>query len=137
MLMLAVVLSREARRASRRLEISLSATKAVNQSLEDAVAERTEHLMAAHEELRHSASVLQSTFNSIAEAVLVIDSKGAVILSNPAAARLLHYRANMTGDQFRAQNIPYRTDGPTKLAQHQPPAGPAMPREPFPRPEVL
>ncbi len=136
-LMLAVVLIREARRASRRLEISLSATKAVNQSLEAAVAERTEHLTAAHEELRHSASVLQSTFNSIAEAVLVIDSKGAVILSNPAAARLLHYRANMTVDQLRAQNIPYRTDGSTKLAEHEAPAVRAMRGEQFDGLEVI
>ena len=38
-LMLAAILIREARRASRRLETSLSATKAANQSLEAAVAE--------------------------------------------------------------------------------------------------
>ncbi len=73
-LMLAFILMREARRSNQKLETSLNASKAENVTLEAAVAERTEHLLAAHEEVRRSASVLQSTFNSMAEAVLVIDT---------------------------------------------------------------
>jgi len=136
-LMLAVILIREAHRGSRELQTSLRATRAANESLEAAVAERTEHLLAAHEEVRHSASVLQSTFNSIAEAVLVIDSRGTIILSNPAAERLLHYRPDMTVDQLRAQNIPYRTDGSMKLADNETPAVRAMRGEQFGGEEVI
>jgi PAS domain S-box-containing protein len=110
-LLLVAMLMREARRANHELETSLSATKAANEALEATVAERTEHLLAAHEDLRHSASVLQSTFNSMAEAVLVIDSKGAVLLSNAAAGPLLHYRPGMTMDDLRAQSVPRRADG--------------------------
>jgi PAS domain S-box-containing protein len=136
-LMLVAMLMREARLANRQLESSLSATRAVNESLEAAVVDRTEHLLVAHEELRHSASVLQSTFNSIAEAVIVIDSTGAIILSNPASERLLHYRAGMTVDQLRAQNIPYRTDGSTRLTGHEAPAVRAMRGEQFGGLEVI
>jgi CHASE3 domain sensor protein len=50
-LLLAAILIRDVRRSSRTLQSSLSASKAVNESLEAAVAERTEHLLAAHEEL--------------------------------------------------------------------------------------
>ena len=66
------------RRSSRELEESLTASKATNEALEAAVAERTEHLVQAHEDLRHSTEVMQSTFHSMAEAVLVIDTKGKV-----------------------------------------------------------
>ena len=44
------------------------------------------------QELRHSAAVLQSTFHSMAEAVLVIDTKGEILLANPAAEKMLRYR---------------------------------------------
>jgi PAS domain S-box-containing protein len=136
-LMIAVILIRETRRANRQLERSLSVVKAANLSLEAAIVDRTEHLLATHEELRHSASVLQSTFNSIAEAVIVIDSTGAIILSNPAAERLLHYQAGMTVDELRAQNIPYRADGATRLAAHEAPAVRAMRGEQFGGLEVI
>jgi len=42
-------------------------------------------LLAAHEKLRHSASIQTCTFASMAEAVLVVDSAGEIVLSNSAA----------------------------------------------------
>jgi PAS domain S-box-containing protein len=114
-LILAVILMREGRRSSRKLEHALCATKAANESLEAAVAERTEHLLAAHEKLRHSASVLESTFVSMAEAVLVVDNAGEIVLSNSAAERLLHYCPGMTIAELRAQNVTYKSDGLTQL----------------------
>jgi PAS domain S-box-containing protein len=93
----------------------LRATKAANESLEAAVAERTEHLLAAHEKLRHSASVLESTFVSMAEAVLVVDNAGEIVRSNSAAERLLHYCPGMTIAELRAQNVTYKADGLTLL----------------------
>jgi CHASE3 domain sensor protein len=97
-LLLVAMLLRESHRANHELASSLSATKATNLSLEAAVAERTEHLQAAHEQLHDTASVLQSTFNSMAEAVLVIDTKGRVVLWNPAAGR----RSLPGWDDYRA-----------------------------------
>jgi PAS domain S-box-containing protein len=105
----------EARHSSRKLEDGLRATKTENQSLEAAVAERTERLCAAHEKLSQSTSVLNSMFASMAEAVLVVDNAGELVLSNAAAERLLHCRAGMTIVQLRAQNVTYKPDGLTQL----------------------
>ena len=118
-LILAVILMREGRRSSRKLEHALRATKAANESLEAAVAERTEHLLAAHEKLRHSASVLESTFVSMAEAVLVVDNAGEIVRSNSAAERLLHYCPGMTIAELRAQNVTYKADGLTLLPSEE------------------
>ena len=78
---LAALLTRGAYQANRALANSLSATKAANQSLEAEVAVRGEHLGATQ-------SVLENTFTSIAEAVLVIDTKDRVLLSGMTAADL-------------------------------------------------
>ena len=118
-LILAVILMREGRRSSRKLEHALRATKAANEALEAAVAERTEHLLAAHEKLRHSASVLESTFVSMAEAVLVVDNAGEIVRSNSAAERLLHYCPGMTIAELRAQNVTYKADGLTLLPSEE------------------
>ena len=48
--------------------------------------------MVAHEALRQSTTVLESTFHSMAEAVLVIDANGKILLSNPAAEKMLRYK---------------------------------------------
>ena len=49
-----------------------------------------------------SSSVMESTFRSMAEAVLVIDSKGEVLLSNPAAEKMLRYRHGMNIVKLRS-----------------------------------
>jgi signal transduction histidine kinase/CHASE3 domain sensor protein/CheY-like chemotaxis protein len=136
-LMLAVILIREDRRARHKLENSLSATKAEKESLEAAVAERTEHLLAAHEELRRSASVLQSTFNSMAEGVLVIDTKGAVVLSNAAADQMLRYREGMTVNHLRKLSVVYQSDGSTPLPPGEMPAARALRGEQFDGKEII
>src|ERR1700761_477258 len=114
-LLLAGLLIRSHRRSSQELNSSLIASRAENETLEAAVAERTETLLAAHEELRHSASILQSTFNGMAEAVLVIDTKGTVVLSNAAAARMLRYQQGMTVHNLRAMSAVYGADGATPM----------------------
>ena len=134
-LLLVAILMRNARRTNRELETSLSATKAANETLEAAVAERTEHLLAAHEDLRHSTSVLQSTFNSMAEAVLVIDSKRAIVLANPAAGPLLHYRPGMTIDDLKMQSVPRRVDG-SALPDDEMPATRVLRGEQFDEEEI-
>jgi PAS domain S-box-containing protein len=112
---LAAFLMREGRRSSRKLEHALRAKKAKNVSLEAAVAERTEHLLTAHKELCQSTSILNSTFASMAEAVLVVDTAGEIVLANSAAERLLHYCPGMTMARLREQNVTYKSDGLTQL----------------------
>jgi signal transduction histidine kinase len=136
-LMIAVILIGKTRRSSRILVNSLTATKAANETLEAAVAERTEHLLAAHEEVRHSASVLQNTFNSMAEAVLVIDTTGAVVLSNAAAERLVPFRPGMNVDQLRAASPLYQTDGSTPVPANEMPATLALRGEQFDGKELI
>jgi PAS domain S-box-containing protein len=115
-LLLGALLVAEARRARRVLETSLSATQAAKASLEGAIAERTAHLVAANERLRHSTSVLQGSFNSMAEAVLVVDTKGEVVLTNPAGERILRYKPGMTLEALRALSTVYQSDGTTPIA---------------------
>jgi len=136
-LLLATVLIREARRSSRLLETSLRATEAVNQTLEAAVDERAAHLLAAHEEVRNSAVILRSTFQSMAEGVLVIDAQGEVLLSNPAAERLLGYRRGMSAAELRAHNRVYHTDAVTELPAAERPADRALRGERFEGHEVV
>ena len=130
-LLLAGVLIREAGRSRRELAASLRATRATNLSLEAAVAERTEHLVAAHEELRRSSSVMESTFRSMAEAVLVIDRNGEVLLSNPAAGKMLRYRPGMNVAKLRALSTVFHADGVTPLAIEDLPAARALRGEEF------
>jgi PAS domain S-box-containing protein len=130
-LIVAIALMLATRRSSRALQDSLSATKATNLSLEAAVAERTAHLVAAHEELRRSTSVVESTFQSMAEAVLVIDTKGAIVLSNPAAEKMLRYRPGMTVDALRALSTVFHADGVTPFSVDEMPAARALRGEQF------
>jgi PAS domain S-box-containing protein len=136
-LVLAGVMIREARRSSREMETSLRATEAANQTLEAAVAERTRHLVAAHEDLRHSTAVLQNTFNSMAEAVLVMDADGAIALSNAGAERMLRYRPGMTVVELRKQNTLYRADGATLLSPDEIPTARVLRGEEFDGQEIV
>jgi len=136
-LILAAILMREGRRSSRKLQHALDGAKAANESLEASVAERTEHLLAAHVKLRHSTSVLNSTFASMAEAVLVFDNAGEIILSNSAAERLLHYCPNMTIAQLSAQNTTYKSDGSTLLPSEEGPTTRILRGEQFDALEII
>src|SRR5439155_16843732 len=88
-------------------------------------------LVAAHDELRLSAAVLRSTFHSMAEAVLVIDTKGEVLLSNPAAESMLRYRPGMTVELLRSLSTVFHADGVTPLPVHDMPAARALRGEAF------
>ena len=136
-LILATMLTLSARRARRQLQDLLTATQATNEALEAAVAERTEHLVAAHDELRLSAAVLRSTFHSMAEAVLVIDTKGEILLSNPAAEKMLRVRSGMTVELLRSLSTVFHADGVTPLLIHDMPASRALRGEAFDATEIV
>jgi PAS domain S-box-containing protein len=132
-LLLVVVLIRE----GRLLQSLLTASKAANQSLEAAVAERTEHLLAAQEEMRLSTAVLKNTVHSMAEAVLVIDPKGEIVLSNPAAERMLRYKPGMNVGDLRALSTVFHTDGTTPLQLEDLPAPRVLRGEEFDEQEII
>ncbi|MCC8951103.1 response regulator, partial [Bradyrhizobium sp. Arg62] len=130
-LLLAIALTVTARRASRELQGALSATKATNLSLEGKVADRTKDLGAALEELRRSTSVMETTFRTMAEAVLVIDSAGTVLLSNPAAEKMLRYKPGMTVRQLRAMSNVFQSDGVTPMQADDMPSARTLRGEEF------
>ena len=121
-LLLVAMLLRESQRTTGQLKSSLHETQAAKEALEAAVAERTEHLVTAHDELRLSVNVLQSTFRSMAEAVLVIDAEGNVLLSNPAAERILLHRTGMNLRNLRALSDVFHADGVTPLKRDELPS---------------
>ncbi len=114
-LLLVALVMRESRRATVQLQSTLSETSAAKDALAAAVADRTQHLVTAHDELRLSVNVLQSTFDSMAEAVLVIDADGNVLLSNPAAGRMLLHRTGMNLRNLRALSDVFHGDGVTPM----------------------
>jgi len=136
-LLLVVMVMRESRRTEVALKSTLLETTAAKELLEAAVAERTEHLVAAHDELRLSVNVLQSTFHSMAEAVLVIDAEGTVLLSNPAAERMLLHRTGMNLGNLRALSDVYRGDGVTPLKPDELPSARVLRGEQFEAMEMI
>ena len=136
-LLLLVMVMRESRRTEVALKSTLLETTAAKEQLEAAVAERTEHLVAAHDELRLSVNVLQSTFHSMAEAVLVIDAEGTVLLSNPAAERMLLHRTGMNLSNLRALSDVYHGDGVTPLKPDELPSARVLRGEQFEAMEMI
>ena len=124
-------------REGRELKTSLNASEAANLSLEAAVAERTEHLLAAHEGLSRSESVLKNTFQSMAEAVLVIDPVGEVLLSNPAAEKMLRYKPGMNVQGLRSLSHVFHPDGTTPMLPQDMPATRALRGEQFDEQEII
>ncbi len=124
-------------REGRQLKTSLHASEAAKHSLEAAAAERTEHLLAAHEELRLSTSVLKNTFQSMAEAVLVIDPRGEVLLSNPAAERMLLYKPGMNVQSLRAGGTVFQSDGITPVTSDEMPTARALRGEQLDEHEIV
>jgi signal transduction histidine kinase/CHASE3 domain sensor protein/CheY-like chemotaxis protein len=136
-LLLASLLVLESRRSSRALQESLATTRATNASLEAEVAERTQHLVAAHEELRRSTAVMETTFHSMAEAVLVLDTKGEVVLSNAAAEKMLRYRPGTTVELLRSLSHVFHADGVTPMEVGEMPGARALSGEQFDNMEIV
>jgi signal transduction histidine kinase/CHASE3 domain sensor protein/ActR/RegA family two-component response regulator len=136
-LLLAAILTREGLRSRRQQADRQRAAESTNETLEVAVAERTEHLRAAHEKLHHSTSVLNGTFASLAETVVVIDIDGRIVLANLAAERLLHYCPGMTIAQLQAKNVTYKPDGLTRLTSEETPTARVLSGEEFDGVEII
>jgi PAS domain S-box-containing protein len=129
-LMLAAALMRGVQLSTRTLANSLSVSKAARDSLEVEVAVQEGHLGAAQ-------SLLETTFNSIAEAVLVIDTEGRVVLSNAAAERLLGHWPGMTLADLWVANAFYHPDGVTPLGLEERPSTVVLAGEAIERKEMV
>jgi signal transduction histidine kinase/CHASE3 domain sensor protein/CheY-like chemotaxis protein len=136
-LLLVTLLMRETQRTKVELQSSLHETKAARDVLEAAVAERTSHLVTAHDELRLSVNVLQSTFRSMAEAVLVIDKHSEVLLSNPAAERMLLHRVGGNLQSLRSLSEVFHGDGVTPLKPEELPSVRVLRGEEFEQLEMI
>jgi PAS domain S-box-containing protein len=75
--------------------------------------------------------VMESTFHSMAEAVLVIDTRGEVVLSNPAAKRMLRYSPGMNVTKLRSLSNLFHADGVTPLTVDDLPAARSLRGEEF------
>jgi PAS domain S-box-containing protein len=129
-LILGAFLVRGAYLSNRALVVSLSVFRAAKESLEVEVAVQEQHLGTAQ-------SVLETTFNSVAEAVLVIDTDGGVVLSNPAAERMLGYRPGMSVADLWAVNTFCQTDGVTPVPHEDKTSTAALAGKPTDRKEVV
>ena len=109
------------RRSMREREIAMRALEQANVGLESTVAERTDHLRVAIERASQIAEILNSTFMSMADAVVVADADGRITLSNPAADRLLGPREHIGSDEWRKNHPLYLTDGITPFPAFETP----------------
>jgi PAS domain S-box-containing protein len=115
----------------------LRASRSRRRELEATVASQSEHLVSAHEEVRYSAAVLRSTFDSMAEAVLVISPDGEILLSNPAARTMLRFEPGMNVDDLRALSTVCDSDGTTQLRRDELPAQRVLWGEAFAEQEIV
>jgi len=135
--LLAAILIRDSRHSSDELQSSLRDKEGENERLEAAVADRTRHLVAAQEQLLRSASAIKSMFVGMAEAALVLEADGTIMLANSAAESLLGYRPGMTLAQLKSQIVVYRADGTTIVAPDDFPVSRALRGEQFAQHEVV
>jgi len=137
LLMMAAYLIRRAYLADRALRSSLSRSRAEASALEAQAAAQTLHLSLAHAEARHSESILNSTFNTMAEGVLVVDRAGTIVLSNPAAVRMFQLHPGNTLDDIKTQNSFVERDGTTLISPSELPTARTLSGLTFDRREVV
>ncbi|WP_315774616.1 MULTISPECIES: CHASE3 domain-containing protein [unclassified Bradyrhizobium] len=137
LLIIAFYLIRRTYLHDRALRASLVRSEAEAISLAEKAEQQHLDLIAAHERLRHSADILQSTFNSMAEGVLVIDAADTVVFSNPAVEHLLGYSPGKNLTDVRAHLRVYESDGVTPVAAHDLPTPRALRGESFDRRELI
>lgn len=75
--------------SARNMEQALREVRAINKELDQRVADRTRELSEALTRESEQASQRQAILQGIADGVMVMDTRGMVILTNPALIRLL------------------------------------------------
>ncbi|MGJ5208726.1 CHASE3 domain-containing protein [Bradyrhizobium sp. HKCCYLR20261] len=137
LLLIAAYLVRRAYLSDRALRSSLSRSQAVATSLEAQALQQRGDLAAAYDELRRSSAILESTFNSMAEGVLVIDPGGTILLSNQAVGQFLGTDVGKTFAEMVVENLFYESDGVTQIPNDELPIARALLGLSFDRREVV
>src|SRR5262249_10330411 len=70
----------------------------------------------AEDAIRHNAEILTATIPSMADAVLVTDEDGRVIIANPAARSLFGDRTDVGSEDWARTYHRFRADGVTPFA---------------------
>jgi PAS domain S-box-containing protein len=125
------------RRSMREREAAMRALALTNVGLETTVTERTEHLRSATEQVGRIADILNSTFMSMADAVIVADADGRITLSNPAADLLFGPRELIGTDRWRSEYSLYLDDGVTPFPTEETPLRRTLRGEPVDSVEVV
>jgi PAS domain S-box-containing protein len=136
-LAIAAYLIRSDYRSNRALRTSLSRSRAETSSLEARAQQQEHHLVAAYENLRHSSDILESTFNSMSEGVLVIEPDGEIVRSNETITRFLGTRPGKTFAEMKVENRFFESDGATPIADSELPIARTLRGEAFDRKEVV
>ncbi|CCD86450.1 putative sensor histidine kinase with a CHASE3 and a response regulator receiver domain; signal peptide [Bradyrhizobium sp. ORS 285] len=136
-LAIAAYLVRRAYLSDRALRTSLTRSQATATSLEAQALQQRGDLAAAYDELRRSSAILETTFNSMAEGVLVVDPEGTIMLSNQAAGHFLGTAVGKTFGEMLAANRFYESDAVTRIDDQDLPIARALRGLSFDRREVV
>jgi two-component system sensor histidine kinase/response regulator len=100
-----------------RLVESESGLRRLNEELEQRVAERTADLTAAGEEVKKSEALFRSLLESSADAIVLADEQGRIILTNAECSRVFGYgRHDLVGQPVEVL-IPARFEGHDRLRE--------------------
>ena len=114
------------RRSHNERQAALAALEDSHARLEATVRERTLHLQLANEEMHRSAAILKNTITSMADAVLVVDETGTVVISNPASHRLFGARADVGSKDWQKTYLCFRPDEVTPFPPDETPIARAV-----------
>jgi PAS domain S-box-containing protein len=136
-LAIAAYLVRRAYLSDRALRTSLTRSRATATSLEAQALQQRGDLAAAYDELRRSSAILENTFNSMAEGVLVVDPEGTIMLLNQAAGHFLGTQRGKTFGEMVVENHFYENDATTRIPDAELPIARALRGLSFDRREVV
>ncbi|CCD99385.1 CHASE3 domain-containing protein [Bradyrhizobium sp. STM 3809] len=137
LLVIAACLVRRAYQSDRALRSSLSRSQATATSLEAQALQQRGDLAAAYDELRRSSAILETTFKTMAEGVLVVDPDGTIMLSNPAAGHFFGTDVGKTFAEMLDANQFYENDALARIADADLPIARALRGLSFDRREVV
>ncbi|CCD94180.1 putative sensor histidine kinase with a CHASE3 and a response regulator receiver domain; signal peptide [Bradyrhizobium sp. ORS 375] len=137
LMVIAAYLVRRAYQSDRALRSSLSRSQATATSLEAQALQQRGDLAAAYDELRRSSAILETTFNSMAEGVLVVDPRGTIMLSNSAVGHFLGTDVGKTFAEMLEANRFYENDAISRIGDEDLPIARALRGLSFDRREVV
>ncbi|CAL77259.1 putative sensor histidine kinase with a CHASE3 and a response regulator receiver domain; signal peptide [Bradyrhizobium sp. ORS 278] len=137
LMLIAAYLVRRAYQSDRALRLSLRQSQATATSLEAQALQQRGDLAAAYDELRRSSAILENTFNSMAEGVLVVDPAGKFVLSNEAAGQFFGPSAGKSFSDMLVTNQFHENDAVTRIRDEDLPIARALRGLSFDRREVV